>query len=234
MTAAEFRAKLASYREIDPVTGSRNMAAVEQLMAEATEDPPVKRNTRRQRRALPAGSEDPAAQHPEFTCPDRVITRSPSTSWPKRKSRPTTFSTIYRGSASKTPETGEIRDSLIRYVSVLNTQFKMLGAMALLPATAPPALALPPPRSEEDRRRQAIADYELVRQALTILEELGQPLAVSLAGSDIETTATTVAEYMPALPAGLETIDVTPAEAAPESKEPEQPDPPKTGPIESF
>jgi hypothetical protein len=230
MTAAEFRAKLAAI-EIDPVTGSRNMAAVEQLMAEATEDPPVKRNTRRQRvrsqrakilrRSIRVHVPDP-----RFAIAVDQLAKAKITA-------DDIFDHLQRVGIEN-PETGEIRDSLIRYVSVLHTQFKMLGAMALLPATAPPALALPPPRSEEDRRRQAIADYELVRQALTILEELGQPLAVSLAGSDIETTATTVAEYMPALPAGLETIDVTPAEAAPESKEPEQPDPPKTGPIESF
>ena len=90
------------------------------------------------------------------------------------------------------------------------------------PNLQPPGPDVPelPKPTEDERRRQAIADYELVRQALTILEELGQPLSVSLAGSDIETTATTVAEYMPPLPAGLETIDVAPADEPAKESEP--------------
>jgi hypothetical protein len=43
--------------------------------------------------------------------------------------------------------------------------------------------------------------YELTREALRILEDLGQPLSHTLGALGIETTATKVNEYMPALPA---------------------------------
>lgn len=120
-------------------------------------------------------------------------------------------------------ENGEIEFEERYFPPNVNALAHVLDRIDPEPNLQPPGPEVPelPKPTEEERRRQAIADYELVRQALTILEELGQPLAVSLAGSDIETTATTVAEYMPPLPAGIETIDVTPAaepEAAKESE----------------
>jgi hypothetical protein len=60
--------------------------------------------------------------------------------------------------------------------------------------------------SEEDRRAKARADYSLLREALTILEEIGQPLAVSLGDDSIETTAK-VAEVFPELPPATATVD---------------------------
>jgi hypothetical protein len=230
MTIAEFRAKLAAI-EVDPLTGARHMAAVEQLMAEAIDEPPVKRNTRRQRvrsqrakilrRSIRVHVPDPRFA----IAVDQLA---------KAKITADDIFDHLQTHGIENPETGEIRDSLIRYVSVLNTQFKMLGAMALLPATAPPALALPAPKSEEDRRREAREWYDLTREALGILEDLGVPLQDTLAPMGVETTAQTVAEFMPEMPPEPETIDVTPAEPAPESKEPEQPNPPKNDPIESF
>jgi hypothetical protein len=227
MTEAEFRSKLAAI-EIDPVTGQRNMAAVEQLMAEAIEEPHVKRNTRRQRvrsqrakmlrRSIRAHVPDPRFAIAVDQLAKAKITADDIFDYLQRR-------------GIENPETGEVRDSLMRYVSVLNTQFKMLGAMALLPATAPPALASPAIISEEDRHREAVEYYNLVRGGLKVLEDLGQPLSPTLRPLGIETTATTVDEFMP--PLEIETT-ATPAPAEPESKEPEQPDPPKSDPIESF
>jgi hypothetical protein len=119
-------------------------------------------------------------------------------------------------------ENGEIEFEERYFPPNVNALAHVLDRIDPEPNLQPPGPDVPelPKPTEDERRRQAIADYELVRQALTILEELGQPLAVSLAGSDIETTATTVAEYMPPLPAGLETIDVSPADERAKESEP--------------
>ena len=83
-------------------------------------------------------------------------------------------------------------------------------------ADVPPG---PPELSEEDRRAKARAHYELTREALLILESLGQPLSVTLGDDSIETTAK-VAEFMPALPPEPQTIDVTPADEPAKESEP--------------
>ena len=62
-----------------------------------------------------------------------------------------------------------------------------------------------------------------------MFEDLGQPISPTLRSLGIETTATTVDEFMPPLE-----IETTATPTEPESKEPEQPDPPKTDPIRVF
>lgn len=78
--------------------------------------------------------------------------------------------------------------------------------------------------SDEDRRAQARAHYELTREALLILESLGQPLRVSLMDDSIETSAR-VSEFMPQLPPEPATIDVSPADEPATRTEPPKSDP---------
>jgi hypothetical protein len=86
----------------------------------------------------------------------------------------------------------------------------------------------PPALSEEDRVARARADYSLLREALQILEEIGQPLSVSLGDDSIETTAK-VAEIFPELPAV--TANVPEGNV---SEEPATPTDPSDKPPEAF
>jgi hypothetical protein len=97
---------------------------------------------------------------------------------------------------------------------ILGTDPQVNGEMEMTPE-----VPVVPELSPEERRHKAVDFYNLVRSSLGILEDLGQPLSSTLRPFGIETTATTVDKFMPALQTET-TATPVPAEPEPAKTKP--------------